>query len=151
MKSLKLLASVVLLMGVSGFWWGKFPSKNEAISACEEWEKKGKVITYEREMTIGNAMIEFSRKNPEPSLIVGRNLTEEDIKHNQTKTKWLDDFDRYYATKPTITYKVRARECRVENETKQVLGFENKSISSGTWKHGDDREGKGEVVKRFRY
>lgn len=42
MKSLKLLASVLLLIGVSGCE-SKFPSRVEAQNACEEWDSQGEI------------------------------------------------------------------------------------------------------------
>lgn len=48
-----------------------------------------------------------------------------------------------------VSDEVKARGCRDEEETNQILGFENNSIKSGTWKYGDEM--RGDIVKHFRY
>lgn len=96
---------LLLSLGVSGFWWGKYPSKQQAMDACREWENKGNKISYK-----------------------GKNFLS------------ASGFADYDAT---------ARQCRVENETKQILGYESNSIQNGTWKSGDSMNHK--IVKHFRY
>ena len=48
MKTIKLFVSVISLIVVSGCET-KFPSKEQAKNACEEWELKGNRISYKRE------------------------------------------------------------------------------------------------------
>ena len=55
---------------------------------------------------------------------------------------------------PLIRKKVpvigEARYCKAEEETNQILGYENPAIVDGTWKSEDGWKGS-EVVKHFRY
>lgn len=50
LNPLTLTASVVLLMGVSGYELGKYPSKQQAMDACYEWIDEGKFAEYEGDM-----------------------------------------------------------------------------------------------------
>lgn len=130
MKSLKLLGLVVLLMGVSGCE-SKFPSKTQAIEGCDKWKREGDSISYQKVDKEGKTWVE----KPEEFCLLGKcKMTEEIVWTRPTTYKTITDY---------------ARSCKREEETNQVLGYENKSIQNGTWVDGDDA--RKEIVKHFRY
>jgi hypothetical protein len=50
-QSRKSYAPLLLLLslGISGFWWGKYPSREQAFDACIEWAESGPYMTYIRD------------------------------------------------------------------------------------------------------
>ena len=59
MKTVKLLASIILLVGISGCWTGKYQSKTQAETACKEWREKGNVIIIGGKSYPQIAILEF--------------------------------------------------------------------------------------------
>ena len=162
---------LLLTSGVSGFWWGKYPSMAEAESRCKEWEAKGRLLSYQRLLNSREIKIQFKKQYRKPIDKRPANTKKTNIKQNIPNLNALysgsppsldpslfdyDDEARalnayQLANKDKTWDKINARSCKLEHETKQYLGYENNSIKNGTYKDESGMRSMQKVVKHFRF
>lgn len=163
MRVFKLTTLAVLLMGVSGFWWGKYQSEAEARIACESWRDKNKAAVISRMNVSPPVRVYAARMEYEKSL---REINSSDRPENSSSSGYIGgpgtitkELVRQYAKEAYISgqyseareFDIRKKEfdkkadmigyfsCRQEESTRQFLGVKGKSGQPST------------IVKHFRY
>ena len=118
-----------------------YPSRSKAESACSEWEGQEAKFGYKRELLGFEKRTKFERENPRPDAAF---WDDEIIDWDKKKLS--------YASK-TIreSVAISPRYCQSEQETSQVLGYENNAIKNGTYRDEAGKKGEWTVVRHFRY
>lgn len=123
-KFLPVVSLIILSLPLSAkAWWGKYPSKVEAQTACRDWAKRGGAFTYD---------------NIHP-----------DMMPSDEVWKMLDKETRDEYLKPYLGVASDRRYCKSEKETRQFLGYQGGSKGA----HYTSRENipQAKIIKRFRY
>ena len=142
MKKTILISSIILASVIGGWGWGKYPSKEQAGTACEEWLSKGKKAEWKGEMNAAQKNSKFFDDN-DINLFDGKTK-------NERYSNWLNAYVEYNENTQYTNRSLYSRKCVHERETKQFLGKINKTVESGQF---DNKKNKGvwKVAKNFRY
>ena len=118
-----------------------YPSRSEAESACREWEGEEAKVDYERELLGFEKRTKFEQENPRPDAAF---WDDEIIDWDKKKLA--------YASKKIIeSVAISPRYCQSEQETSQILGYENNAIKNGSYRDEAGKKGEWTVVRYFRY
>ena len=118
-----------------------YPSRSIAESACRAWEAQEAKVDHERELLGFEKRTKFEQENPRPDAAF---WDDEIIDWEKQKLA--------YASKTILQrFAISPRYCQPEQETSQVLGYENNAIKKGIYRDEPGKKGEWTVVKHFRY
>ena len=154
---MKRISVVLLLLGLAGC---KYPSRSQADKACGDWYKVVTISSYAQQVD--------SIKRPDREKVLEKRLKEnmeEDYPHLSLEEVIAKRYEMesliisgYQALKrddkrkwEIIDHRLKARWCIEEEETNQILGYENKAVLNGTWQNIRGKTGEGKIIKHFRY
>ena len=118
-----------------------YSSRSQAESACSEWKEQEAKVDYERELLGFEKRTKFERDNPRPDAAF---WDDEIIDWDKQKSA--------YASETILeSIAMSPRYCQSEQETSQVLGYENNAIKNGTYRDEVGKKGEWTAVRSFRY
>lgn len=139
----KHLSVVILLAGLVGC---KYPSRTQAEIGCDVWADKNREVTFV-EVIPAEDISRLKKKIQDLK----------DWRNNHSNKEWMYSVEeliekkREEAKEKTITHEVTARWCREEEETNQLLGYENLRATNGTWENKKEMTSDEKIIKHFRY
>ena len=155
--SMKISLVFLLLFGLLSC---SYSSRKEAKDACDQWKARMKSVTI------------TSFRDEQPSQPVDRiedlnqillDIQNEDLESFRNAAQFREEskafqirfFEQLEAEdkkgREMVNHQVVARWCVGNPESRQFIGYENKSVVSGQWINQQGRKGRGQRVRYFRY
>ena len=154
------MKSLLIILLSLGFAGCRYPSAQKAKEACEKWRIKQSevnIISFRDEQPVKPA---DRAKELELALM---EIDKEDLSayrdaetfRAETRAFQIDFFaglvEEDQNGREMIEHQVTARWCREDSILKQILGYENKKVTTYSWQNKQGAKGKGEVARRFHY
>ena len=136
--NIKHLSVVLLLLGLAGC---KYPSRIQADNACDEWKGRVSKATYIRDYTDSEISEAYEKVEKEYPYYETAGVLQGD---GGKRRHMIELKSVRLAIKKGITETKNARWCRLEEDTNQYLGYEEKRDDKG-------KLFSTEIVKYFRY
>ena len=140
MKRHHLVVTIVVVLMASSCSIN-YASRSDAENACREWEAQEAKVDYERELLGFEKRTKFEQENPRPKAA----FWDDEI------IDWEKDKLAYASKTIRESVAISPRYCQSDQETTQVLGFENKVIKNGIYRDEPGKKGEWSVVEHFRY